>query len=72
MIKEVLGREASIHFAYQNTDTDAEPRVQAKVLDWVDLEFTETAFRPGQADVVIMSDAWKPRCTLNALGRCLK
>eukprot|EP00438_Fugacium_kawagutii_P005510 Skav227054 [mRNA] locus=scaffold72:821508:825541:- [translate_table: standard] len=46
--------EASIRFAYENTD--AEPCVKAKVLDWVDLEFTETAFRPGQADVVIMSD----------------
>eukprot|EP00434_Breviolum_minutum_P011790 symbB.v1.2.010405.t1/scaffold657.1/size175864/2 len=46
--------DASIHFAYQNTD--AEPCVKAKVLDWVDLEFTETAFRPGQADIVMMSD----------------
>ena len=27
-----------------------------EVLDWVDLEFTETAFRPGQADIVMMSD----------------
>ncbi|CAE7515856.1 Mettl21A [Symbiodinium necroappetens] len=27
-----------------------------KVLDWVDLEFTESAFRPGHADLILMSD----------------
>ena len=32
------------------------PASLREVLDWVDLEFTETAFRPGQADIVIMSD----------------
>ncbi|CAJ1435776.1 unnamed protein product [Effrenium voratum] len=46
--------DASIKFAYQNIE--AEPKVHAKVLDWVDLEFTETAFRPGHADILIMSD----------------
>mmetsp|Transcript_17246 Transcript_17246/g.32482 ORF Transcript_17246/g.32482 Transcript_17246/m.32482 type:complete len:251 (+) Transcript_17246:66-818(+) len=45
---------ANIDFAYENME--AEPDVSAKVLDWVDLEFTESAFRPGQADLVIMSD----------------
>ncbi|CAE7604747.1 METTL21C [Symbiodinium sp. KB8] len=45
---------ANIDFAYQNME--AEPRVMAKVLDWVDLEFTESAFRPGHADLILMSD----------------
>ncbi|CAE7023005.1 METTL21C [Symbiodinium natans] len=44
----------NIQFAYQNME--AEPRVMAKVLDWVDLEFTESAFKPGQADLILMSD----------------
>mmetsp|Transcript_38023 Transcript_38023/g.100583 ORF Transcript_38023/g.100583 Transcript_38023/m.100583 type:complete len:247 (-) Transcript_38023:36-776(-) len=30
--------------------------VSVKVLNWMDLEFTESCFQPGEADVILMSD----------------
>lgn len=46
--------DQSINFAFQAVHP--RPKVTAKVLDWKDLEFTETAFKPGKADIILMSD----------------
>eukprot|EP00931_Biecheleriopsis_adriatica_P068910 TRINITY_DN42809_c0_g1_i1.p1 TRINITY_DN42809_c0_g1~~TRINITY_DN42809_c0_g1_i1.p1 ORF type:complete len:249 (+),score=60.56 TRINITY_DN42809_c0_g1_i1:91-837(+) len=46
--------DASISFAFGHLEPM--PNALAKVLDWQDMEFTESAFRPGQADLLLMSD----------------
>mmetsp|Transcript_20246 Transcript_20246/g.36105 ORF Transcript_20246/g.36105 Transcript_20246/m.36105 type:complete len:259 (+) Transcript_20246:112-888(+) len=46
--------DAAIGFAFQGMSPM--PNCSAKVLDWADLEFTETAFTPGKADTLMMSD----------------
>jgi len=46
--------DAAIGFAFQGMHPA--PNCKAKVLDWGDLEFTETAFKVGQADTLMMSD----------------
>ncbi|CAE8692392.1 unnamed protein product, partial [Polarella glacialis] len=46
--------DASIQFGIQGLSP--KPAICAKVLDWGDLEFTESCFRAGEADLLLMSD----------------
>eukprot|EP00933_Yihiella_yeosuensis_P043934 TRINITY_DN38978_c0_g1_i1.p1 TRINITY_DN38978_c0_g1~~TRINITY_DN38978_c0_g1_i1.p1 ORF type:complete len:257 (+),score=30.58 TRINITY_DN38978_c0_g1_i1:70-840(+) len=43
-----------IRFSYEGVTP--KPDVTPKVLDWKDLEFTESCFKAGQADIILLSD----------------